>query len=76
MTVNCINCSSFTLASKTGGAAAMATHGMGLCAHEPNTATYYGAHYPRQCSKFNAAPLASVEKRVAFLIKEGFNYVA
>lgn len=54
----------------------MATHGMGLCAHEPNTATYYGAHYPRQCSKFNAAPLASVEKRVAFLIKEGFNYVA
>jgi hypothetical protein len=45
----------------------MAAQGFGICAHEPNKATYYGARYERVCSKFIAAIPATISKRYAFL---------
>lgn len=47
----------------------MAIHGFGNCAHEKNTATYYGARKERECVKFDKTTEQIISDRITYLTK-------
>lgn len=59
MSVQCIDCKRFDLQ----GAGRMAREGFGLCTVTTRSWQFFSATYPRQCTRFEAAPAQQAETR-------------